>query len=61
MSESQSKKVKMSSLAQLKEITTIVADTGDFQDFILNSCMIKGEGDYQKYRKIPMAHFSFII
>lgn len=32
MSEPQSKKVKMpSSLAQLKEITTIVADTGDFQ------------------------------
>lgn len=32
MSEPQSKKVKMtSSLTQLKEITTIVADTGDFQ------------------------------
>lgn len=32
MSEPQLKKVKMSSsLAQLKEMTTVVADTGDFE------------------------------
>ncbi|CAD1468801.1 unnamed protein product, partial [Heterotrigona itama] len=57
MSESQSKKVKMSSLAQLKEITTIVADTGDFQameqfkpiDATTNPSLILAAANQKKY------------
>ena len=58
MSEPQSKKVKMpSSLAQLKEITTIVADTGDFQameqfepiDATTNPSLILAAANLKKY------------
>ncbi|XP_078043618.1 transaldolase [Augochlora pura] len=58
MSESQSKKVKMaSSLTQLKEFTTIVADTGDFQameqfkpvDATTNPSLILAAASQKKY------------
>lgn len=58
MSESQSKKVKMaSSLAQLKDLTTIVADTGDFEameqfqpiDATTNPSLILAAASQKKY------------
>ncbi|XP_043260702.1 transaldolase [Colletes gigas] len=58
MTESQSKKAKMtSSLTQLKEITTIVADTGDFQameqfkpiDATTNPSLILAAANQKKY------------
>lgn len=38
MSEPEVKKQKMSSLAQLKNCTIVVADTGDFEGKLSNSC-----------------------
>lgn len=41
--EPQSKKSKMSTtLDQLKQITTIVADTGDFEGIYLSEVILKG-------------------
>ncbi|CAK9810647.1 TALDO1 [Anthophora quadrimaculata] len=61
MNETQPKKVKMtSSLAQLKEITTVVADTGDFQaleqfepiDATTNPSLILAAASQKKYANL---------
>lgn len=57
MSEPQSKKAKMNSLVQLKEFTTVVADTGDFEsmeqfkptDATTNPSLILAAANQKKY------------
>ncbi|XP_020300776.1 probable transaldolase [Pseudomyrmex gracilis] len=61
MSESQSKKTKiMSSLSQLKDLTTVVADTGDFEameqfnptDATTNPSLILAAANQKKYSQL---------